>query len=753
MLEAEALTLKALEWDKIRERLKSLCRTPMGMERVDALRPSSELEWVKMRLRETQEALELLRYAPPLKEIEDIEPHLQFAEKGGTLREEDLLKIRDFLVLAKRMKDFLAEHEEIAPQIARSGKAIPDLTFLIESITSAISEDATLKDSASLKLGEIREKARDLNRLIQEKLWNMVNSPSLQRYLQEPIITIREGRFCLAVKREFKEKVEGIVHSTSSSGATLFIEPLAILKEGNRLRELEREEEEERARILRRLSKQVKEKVGALRRTRDIVGLLDFILAKGELALAMRAFQPNLNKEGILRLYDARHPLLPLDSAVPVSLELTPQKRVLIVTGPNTGGKTTTLKMVGLLCYMAQCGLFIPASEESTIPLFQSILADIGDEQSIEQSLSTFSAHITQIRRILESSKGLSLILLDELGAGTDPAEGSALARAIVEMLAEKEDVRLLVATHLSELKLLPYINPYVRGASFEFDPISLRPTFKLVMDAIGKSHAIEVAERLGLNKELIERARELLNSAQPHSQLLAQIEEERKALREEREKVKSLREEYERKLRELEEEREAILQSARKEAESFLKEVEERVEAVLREKRTKKEKREEWRKLWEKVQGEEKTAFKIGDRVVIKGLNREGTVVDIKGARILVEVEGKKMQVPPSELEHLGAEADVEKVELSPHTPRSVMVRDVNLRGMTVEEALYEVEKELDKASLEGIGKLRLIHGKGKGILRRAIWDFLKGHPLVKDFRLGELWEGSYGATIVEIK
>lgn len=746
MLDAEAVTLKALEWDKIKERLKSLCKTPMGKERVANLHPSGEMEWVKRRLRETKEALELLRYSPPLGETEDIEPYIHLAEKEGTLREEDLLNLRNFLLLSQRVKDFLKEHQESAPNLARSGKAIPDLTPLIENITSSISEDARIKDSASQRMKDIRENIRNLMKSIQDKLEDMINSPLFQRYLQEPIITLREGRFCLAVKREFKDKVEGIVHSTSSTGATLFIEPFAILKEGNRLRELEKEEGEERLRILRKLSKQVKEKAGALRRAREVVGFLDFVLAKGELALLLQAFQPSLNREGMLRLKDARHPLLPLKSAVPISLELSPQKRVLIITGPNTGGKTTTLKMVGLLCYMLQCGLFIPASEESTLPLFQSILADIGDEQSIEQNLSTFSFHITQIRKILESLNGLSLVLLDELGAGTDPAEGSALARAIVEHLAEREDVRLIVATHLGELKLLPYTNPRVRGASFEFDPLSLQPTFKLVMDTIGKSHAVEVAERLGLGKELIERASELLRYAQPYSQLLTRIEEERK-------RVGLLKEEYERRLKELEKEKEEILRSTREKAEGFLTEVRGRVEALLREKGSKKEKREEWRRLWEKVRGEEAPFFKIGDKVLITTLRREGSVVDIKGERILVDVEGKRTLVSPAELEHLPVKEEGEGVELTPKRPRSVLIKDVNLRGMRVEEALYEIDKELDRAFLEGIGKLRLIHGKGKGILKKAIWDFLRGHPLVKDFHLGEIWEGGFGATIVELK
>lgn len=752
MVDAQTLTLKALEWDKVKEMLKSLCLTPMGKERVDFLRPSAELEIINRRLQETEEALELLRFSPPLRETIDIQPFIQRAEKEGILNEEELLKLRDFAIVSQQVKAFVLQHQENAPLLARSAKGIPDLTSLIGMITSAISEDGRLKDSASPKLKEIRENIIATTKNIQDKLNEMVNSPALQRYLQEPIVTIREGRFCLAVKREFRDKIEGVVHSTSGSGATLFIEPLAVLEQGNRLRELEREEEEERLKILRKLSKQVKEKAQILQRVRDKIALFDFSFAKGRLALRLQAYRPHLNREGILRLKNARHPLLNPRIAVPVSLELTPEKRVLIITGPNTGGKTTTLKMVGLLSYMSQCGLFIPADEESTLPAFETILADIGDEQSIEQSLSTFSSHITQLKRILENLNGLSLVLLDELGAGTDPAEGAALARAIVEYLAEKENTRLLIATHLAELKLLPFANPHIRGASFEFDPISLQPTFNLVMDAIGKSHAIEVAQRLGLNEKLIRRANELLSHSNPYSELLVSIERERQALREEREKIKELQRQYEMRLKQLEKEREEILRTAREKASELLKEVEDKVGEILKAKSAKKKKRAEWQKLWEQVKGTEVPQLKVGERVLIGTLKREGTVLDIKGERVIVDVEGIRMQIPPSELTPLPSER---KETFEPPLPpaKTIIAREVNLRGMTVDEALYELDKELNRASLEGTGKLRIVHGKGKGILRRAIWEYLKSHPLVKEIRLGEVWEGSYGATIVELK
>jgi DNA mismatch repair protein MutS2 len=749
---ADEITLRSLEWEKIKNFLLSHCLTPMGKERVERLVPSTDIETVRTSLRETGEAIELLRFAPPLKETTDVEPLIQRVEKGGFLQENELIEIREFLLLAQRIKSFLLERRDSSPHLSSLARRIQDFTQLIATITSAISDDGKIRDNASERMRVVKESIRNTRKIIQDKLESMINSPAIQRYLQDRIITLREGRFCLAVRREFGDKIEGIVHSTSSSGSTLFIEPLAIVKEGNRLRELEKEEEEERIRILRKLSGVVKGRASAIMRARDVVGIIDFALAKGKFALFLNAFQPSLNTEGRIRLKEARHPLLPKDSAVPVSLELTPQKRVLIITGPNTGGKTTTLKMVGLLAYMTQCGLYIPASEESTLPIFERILADIGEEQSIEQSLSTFSSHIRQIKRILDNIQGLSLILLDELGAGTDPAEGSALARAIVEYLANKEDVRLLVATHFSELKLLPFINPHIRGASFEFDPVSLKPTFNLVMDAVGRSHAVDVAQRLGLLEEIISKARELMDYSQPYGEIIAEIEKERQSLREEREREKQLREEYERKIKELEEEREEILRSAREKAEEFLREVEGKVEAILREKGKKREKREEWRRIWESVKGAEAPAFRIGDKVLLETIKKEGTVVDIKGERVIVDVEGKRMRVPPSQLSRL--EERKEEVPLiSRYVPISPMVREVNLRGMTVEEALYELDKELDKAYFEGVKRLRIIHGKGKGILRKAVWDYLKGHQLVESIRLADVSEGSYGATIVELK
>ena len=749
---ADEITLRALEWEKIKSLLLSYCLTPMGKERAERLSPSTDIETVRTSLRETGEAIELLRYAPPLRETIDVEPLLQRVEKGGFLLEKELLEIREFLSLAQRVKSFLLERVDSAPHLANLARKIQDFSSLVATITSAISEEGKIRDSASERMRIVKESIRNTIKLIQDKLEAMINSPTIQRYLQDRIITLREGRFCLAVRREFADKIEGIVHSTSSSGSTLFIEPLAIVKEGNRLRELEKEEEEERVRILRKLSGVVKSRTNAIRRARDAVGVIDFALAKGKLALSLNAFQPSLNEEGRIHLKEARHPLLPFDSAVPVSLELTPEKRVLIITGPNTGGKTTTLKMLGLLAYMTQCGLYIPASDKSTLPIFERILADIGEEQSIEQSLSTFSSHIKQIKGILDNIQGLSLVLLDELGAGTDPAEGSALARAIVEYLADKENVRLLVATHFSELKLLPFVNPNIRGASFEFDPVSLKPTFNLIMDAVGRSHALEVAQRLGLSGEIISRARELMDYSQPYGEILREIEEERRALREERERERQLREEYEGKIKELEREREEILRSAREKAEEFLREVEEKVEAILREKGKKKEKREEWRKIWERVKGEEAPSFKIGEKVLLETIKREGTVVDIKGERVIVDVGGKRMRVPPSQLSRL--EEKKEEVPLVPqYIPISPLEREVNLRGMTVEEALYELDKALDKAYFEGVKRLRVIHGKGKGILRKAVWDYLKGHQLVESIRLAEISEGSYGATIVELK
>ena len=749
---ADEITLRSLEWEKIKNLLLFHCLTPMGKERVERLSPSTDIETVKTSLRETGEAIELLRFAPPLKETPDVEPFIQRVAKGGFLLEKELIDIREFLSLAQRLRSFFLERKDSAPHLSNLARKIQDFTQLIASITSAVSDEGKIRDNASERMRIVKESIRNTIKLIQDKLEAMINSPTIQKYLQDRIITLREGRFCLAVRREFADKIEGIVHSSSSSGSTLFIEPLAIVKEGNRLRELEKEEEEERVRILRWLSELIRGKANVIRRARDVVGVIDFALAKGNLALSLNAFQPSLNVEGIIRLKEARHPLLPKDSAVPVSLELTLQKRVLIITGPNTGGKTTTLKMVGLLAYMTQCGLYIPASEESTLPIFERILADIGEEQSIEQSLSTFSSHIKQIKRILDNIQGLSLILLDELGAGTDPAEGSALARAIVEYLSNKENVRLLVATHFSELKLLPFINPHIRGASFEFDPVSLKPTFILVMDAVGRSHAVEVAQKLGLWEGIISRARELMDYSQPYGEILAEIEKERQSLREEREREKQLREEYERKIKELEEEKEQILRSAREKAEEFLSEVEGKVEAILKGKSKKREKREEWRRIWEKVKGEEAPIFKIGEKVLVETIKKEGTVVDIKGERVIVDIEGKRMRVPTSQLSRLEGKKE-EAPLISRYVPLSPLVREVDLRGMTVEEALYELDKELDKAYFEGVKRLRIIHGKGKGILRKAVWDYLKGHQLVENIRLADVSEGSYGATIVELK
>ncbi len=755
MLNIDERSYRALEIGKIKTSLEKLCLTPMGREKARALEASSDVVRIRRGLRETREALEAIRLAPSLRETEDIEERLERAEKGGMLDERDILAIRDFIRISAEVKEFFLSNREKVPLLSSYARRIGDFDHLLEAIERSVDEEGFIKDGASERMREIRENIRRIRATIQGKLGEMISDPAILRCLREPLITLREGRFCLPVRSEYRGRIEGIVHSTSASGATLFIEPLIIVEDGNRLREWEKKEEEERTRILRQLSGKVRERRDGLRRTREALGLLDFCLAKGLLALQQNAVEPVFDEEGVLSISKGRHPFLPASIAVPVSLEMGRDERVLIITGPNTGGKTTTLKMVGLFVFMGQAGLFIPASEGTTLPIFQSLLADIGEEQSIEQNLSTFSSHITQVINILRNIKGKSLVLLDELGAGTDPAEGSALARAIVEELASQPHIKLLVATHFGELKLLPYIYPYIKNASFEFDPVTLRPTFRLIMGVAGSSHAIEVARRLGLGEEISGRAEMYLGEREPYGGILGRIkeevekwEEERRRLEAEREELSRLKEEYEERLKRLEEEEERILEEARAKARALLHEVEEKAREV----RKGKAGRREWRELLERLQPRVKV--KEGDRVAITTLRKEGVVREVREDAVVVEVEGKKLQVPLDEVRPLPKE-EVETVAPTPPPTqvRSPVMREVNLRGMRVEDALFELEKVLDKAYLEGVERIRVIHGKGTGTLRRAIWDYLKDHPLVKSLRTGEVWEGSYGATIVELK
>ncbi|MDR7433812.1 MAG: endonuclease MutS2 [Armatimonadota bacterium] len=788
----DARTLRVLEFPKIRERLVALALFPPGKELAEALWPSQSLEEASVWQQETTEARALLEEGEvPLRGAKDIRDQVQRAAKGGRLDPPELLDVRDTLRVARLMKGYLQSRAQRAPFLAAIGSGIQPFVEVEEAIQRAIGEDASVLDSASERLARLRQEQRTVHHTIKEKLEEILRSPLYAPMLQEPLITLRGQRYVVPVKAEHKGRFPGILHDQSASGATMFMEPLAIVPLGNRLRELEGEEQEEIFRILRALSGMIGERAGAILQDVAVLGRLDFIFAKAALSLEMDGVRPRLNNQGILSLRKARHPLLqpPPDwpgRVVPIDVELGDRFTTLIITGPNTGGKTVTLKTIGLLTLMAQAGLHIPAEEGSEVCVFPQVFADIGDEQSIEQNLSTFSSHMGAIVEILRNLEGMALVLLDEVGAGTDPTEGAALARALIEYLHAK-GVRTAVTTHYNDLKLLASEIPGIENASVEFDPETLRPTFRLLIGVPGRSNAFIIASRLGLLPDIIERARSYLRREEVAlDRLLTEIERDRQTIAVERAEAQRalqeatwLRKQYEEALRRLEEEKRRILASVHEEAERQFRQAMEQVDQLLRKireeatERAVREAREALRALRREWEGRKKTLapeppgeplhdVRVGESVYVASLGQEGVVTAPPvGGEVEVQLGAIKARVPLEDLRRVKESAIGKRsfVAGEPAAPGASFERlppaipsSLDLRGRTEEEALLELDRYLDQAFLAGIPRVTIIHGKGTGVLRKAVHRFLSDHPHVRRFRLGEAGEGGSGATVVEL-
>ncbi|HHW42549.1 MAG TPA: endonuclease MutS2, partial [Desulfotomaculum sp.] len=620
---------------------------------------------------------------------------------------------------------------------------------------------------------------------VRERLERIIRSPAYQKYLQDPIVTIREGRYVVPVKQEHRAQVPGIIHDQSSSGATLFIEPMAVLESNNEVRRLEVAEKQEITRILGDLSAGVAAAAEEISLSLEALGRLDLIMARARYSQDLDAWSPRILSGAMLDLRQARHPLLS-GAVVPVSIHLGRDFDTLVITGPNTGGKTVTLKTVGLLVLMAQSGLHIPAAEGSEMGIFQEVFADIGDEQSIEQSLSTFSSHLTNIVHILRHAGPDSLVLLDELGAGTDPTEGAALAQAILERL-HGMGAKTVATTHYSELKNFAYARERVENASVEFDAVTLRPTYRLLIGKPGRSNAFEIAARLGLDGELVERARHFMTAEQIQvADLMQRLERTRQEAEQELERAREMRREaesFKERYRVLQEEltarREAILSRAKEEARSLVRGARREAEEAVRELRerlsaeTAREREEAIRAARRKLGGMQEQlqsgsptrpagdgavpeAVAVGQTVFLPRFNQQGVVTALsQDDEVQVQVGMIKINVPLTDLRLVAGEkaaaGEVRTGSLLQDKARAVSTR-LDLRGMRAEEALAEVEKYLDDATLAGLSRVYLVHGKGTGALRAAVQQQLKGDPRVKSFRLGEQGEGGLGVTVVEL-
>ena len=786
-------SLNILELPIVLDMLAAEAVTEGGKEACLKLRPSADRLEVKNRLSETSAAKNMMvvRGSPSLSGIKDIRPSLSRADLGGSLNTIELLNIARVLQCARLVKGYTSDDKLGKSCIDHLFAALHANRFLEEKITGSIVGEDEIADSASSELANIRRKIRAASARVRDCLQKIISSPSYAKVLQEPIITMRSDRFVVPVKAECKGAVPGLVHDISASGATLFIEPMAAVKANNELRELTAKEKTEIERILSELSADCASHAEDIASDYSYLITLDGIFARAKLSYKLNGIEPELREKGVV-LHRARHPLLPKDKAVPISLELGDDFDTLIITGPNTGGKTVTLKTIGLLNVMAQCGLHIPADDGSGVPVYRHVLADIGDEQSIEQNLSTFSAHMTNIVHILNECDSNSLLLFDELGAGTDPTEGAALAIAVIEH-ARKMGAMVAATTHYAELKVYATNENGIQNASCEFDVETLSPTYRLLVGVPGKSNAFAISERLGLSKDIIDDAKARIGvQNESFEATIEKLEQTRTLLERDRaEAAKKLREAEDNAKKaaflraELSVRLEKADEKARREAERIIAEARETAESTFAElddmrRRINEDEqaqevnsaRSELRRRLNESQGrlkareqekpkeEKKSARDVrpGDTVEIKSMGVKAEVIDINADGTLNLRAGiMNVKLKPDEvylIEGHAAKQKKQSVTLAGSSaPRAAVSHEIDLRGMESIEAVNAAEQYIDSAVMGKLKTVTIIHGKGTGALRAAVQQMLKRNKAVKSFRLGRFGEGESGVTIVELK
>ena len=787
--------LRILEFTKIRAQLGALTVSEPGRERANALEPVGDSGLVTMLQTQTDEAGTVRAYigGSPMAYFTDVSGSLKIANAGGTLSQKALLDCAELLKASRTVRSAIVVNErENTPLLTGLASGLCTNRSLEEEIFNAILSEDEIADRASAELYDIRRHIRQIGDRMKDKLNQMVRSASLSKHLQDTIITMRNGRYVVPVKAESRQFVPGLVHDQSASGATLYIEPMAVVEAGNDLKQWAAKEQKEIERILSELTGRLAPDADMLINNISLLSELDMIFARAQLARDMNAVMPKLNDRGYINLIRARHPMIDPEKVVPVSLHLGTAFRQLIVTGPNTGGKTVTLKTVGLLTLMAQAGLFIPAAQGSELSVFDEVYADIGDEQSIEQSLSTFSSHMTNIVNILKNVTTRSMALFDELGAGTDPTEGAALAMAILNELLERK-VTVLATTHYAELKAFALSTKGVENASVEFDIETLRPTYRLSIGIPGKSNAFEISRKLGLPNHLIKAASEGLSKDQirfedviANAEYHRQIAEKERELAEQAHKeTQALRNEAEKLQRDIEKKKVEMIQKAKEDARKVLRRAQMDSEAIISElKRARKGsdaiKEHELSNMRAQLQKAlDDTAEKMGDQAVPEGtapkslsvgdtvevthLGTRATVItasDHKGD-LTIQAGPMKMKVNLSQLRLVKTEksAQAEKSRKlrssGSHVsvaPRAVQM-ECDVRGTTLDEAIMAVDVFLDGAILQSLKNVNIIHGKGTGVLRSGIQDHLKRHPAVKEYRLGRYGEGEDGVTIVTLR
>lgn len=787
-------TLTKLEFNKITEFLTAHATTPGGQRKCQKLKPSSDLSLIETMQEQTAAAFTRIvkKGRLSLSGCNPIEESMKRLEIGASLSSGELLRICKLLKAASAAKAY-GRHEtsdDLTDCLDPYFEQIQPLSILSTEIDRCIISEEEISDDASSALKQIRRQIGQMNDKVHSTLNSMVNG-SLRTYLQDPIITMRGDRYCIPVKAEYRSQVPGMIHDQSSTGSTLFVEPMAIVRLNNDLKELYGKEQEEIQVILARLSSDTAEYIEPIRTNYHSMVELDFIFARGELALAMNASRPIFNRERRIYIREGRHPLIDRKKVVPITVSLGDAFDLLIVTGPNTGGKTVSLKTVGLFTLMGQAGLHIPALDRSELGIFEDVYADIGDEQSIEQSLSTFSSHMTNIVSFLKRIKKDSLVLFDELGAGTDPTEGAALAIAILNHLHE-QGIRTMATTHYSELKIFALSTPGVENASCEFDVATLRPTYRLLIGIPGKSNAFAISKKLGLPEYIIEDARTRLSKeAESFEDVLTDLEISRKEIAKEQEEIASYKRELERlksettqKQKKLEEQKAKILKEANEEAHKILLEAKTVADETMKNfrkfgkenisaadmERERERLRSKLKSTGAKVTLEsakpkkqhKPSDFKLGESVKVLSMNLRGTVTSLPDAKgnLQVQMGILNSQVNISDLEIIEEAPSYSAKNLHRTSQgkmkmgKSFSVRpEINLLGKTVDEAIAELDKYLDDAYIAHLNPIRIVHGKGTGALRNGIHNYLKRQKHIKSYRLAAFGEGDAGVTIVEFK
>ena len=791
-------SIRTLELPAVLEVLAQKAVSEAARERCRKLYPSSDLDEVRRLLDETDAARTRLGLygSPAFSGVKDVSAALTRADHGGMLNTRELLDIAGLLTASRRVSEYDRDRQGEATVLDHYFSALHTNKYLEDRIRGAILDEETIADTASPELADIRRKMRVAATKGRQLLQRIISSPSYAKVLQEALITQRDGRFVVPVKAECKGSLPGLVHDISSSGATLFVEPMGVVQANNELKELQAREEREIERILRQLSADCGDQMENILYDYDILVHLDVIFARAQLSYQMNAVRPEVRRRGGIVLRRARHPLLDPAKAVPISVELGQQFDTLVITGPNTGGKTVTLKTLGLLCLMAQCGLHIPADDGSVVRVFDRVLADVGDEQSIEQSLSTFSAHMANIVQILQQADEQSLLLFDELGAGTDPVEGAALAIAVIQDVRSRGALTA-ATTHYAELKTFAMTTAGVENASCEFDVQTLRPTYRLLIGIPGKSNAFAISRRLGLDEHVIEAARAQMDSESVRFEdVLTQLEEKRQRLeraQSEADRLWQQREEDARKARTFREQMEKAKENARSkgeaEAKRIVREAQAKVDAIfaeLDELRRQQQKRADFQQMNDAranvrrglneaealVRSRESDPepipapsrpIRVGDQVELPGVNRAAEVLTVNADGSLVLQAGKmKMTVKRGQVRLLETAEEIQKKKKQQSRAQSSSPKiqlasraasELDIRGYETLEAESVVDNYIDSAVMAKLGSVTIIHGKGTGALRKAVHEILRRNKAVKSFRLGRYGEGEAGVTIVELK